>query len=84
MGPGLELPAIEFLNEKTVFNFKVPYTCIALKGQCTRYFVSGFFHESSSSKTLKITLGSFRIFSKIRGDIRKSRCITGVVDTGGK
>jgi hypothetical protein len=29
-------------------------------------------------------IGSFRIFSKIRGDIRKSRCITGVNDTGGK
>ncbi len=36
-----------------------------------------------------ITLGSFRIFSKIGGDIRKSWCTTGVVatgvnDTGGK
>jgi hypothetical protein len=42
-----------------------------------------------------MTLGSVRIFSKIRGDIRKSRCTTGtggkfatsttgVVDTGGK
>ena len=28
-----------------------------------------------------MTLGSFRIFSKIRGDIRKSRCTTGVVAT---
>jgi hypothetical protein len=28
--------------------------------------------------------GSFRIFSKIRRDIRKSRCTTGVNDTGGK
>ena len=31
-----------------------------------------------------MTLGSFRIFSKIRGDIRKSSCTTGVNDTGGK
>ncbi len=33
---------------------------------------------------LKIALGSFRFFSKIHGDIRKSRCTTGVNDTGGK
>ncbi len=30
------------------------------------------------------SLGSCRIFSKIRADIRSSRCTTGVVDTGGK
>ncbi len=46
--------------------------------------MSGFFHESPSPKPLIITLGSFQIFSKIRGDIRKSRCTTGVNDTGGK
>ncbi len=54
---------------------------------------------SPSPKTLKITLGSFRIFPKIRGEIHKSRCPirsnntgskfchwynTGVVDIGGK
>ncbi len=33
---------------------------------------------------MSIPLGPFRIFSKIRGDIRKSRCTTGVNDTGGK
>ncbi len=43
-----------------------------------------FFNESPSPKPLIVTLGSFRIFSKIRGDIRKSRCTTGVNDTGGK
>jgi hypothetical protein len=42
------------------------------------------FHESSSPKPLKITLGSFQIFPKIRGDIRKSRSTTSVNDTGGK
>jgi hypothetical protein len=31
---------------------------------------------------LSIALGPFRIFSKIRGDIRKSRCTTGINDTG--
>ena len=55
-----------------------------LKGQCHEIFASGFFHESPSLKPLKITLGSFQFYSKIRGDIRKSRCTTGVNDTGGK
>jgi hypothetical protein len=41
VGPGLELPAIEFLNEKTAF--KVPYTCIALKGECRRFLLQVFF-----------------------------------------
>ncbi len=44
----------------------------------TRFFAVGFFHKSSSPKPLKITLWTFRSFSKIRGDIRKSRCTTGV------
>jgi hypothetical protein len=34
-----------------------------------KFFASDSFHESSSPKPLKITLGSFQIFSKIRGDI---------------
>jgi hypothetical protein len=49
-----------------------------------RFFASGFFLESVSPKPLIITLGLFRIFSKIRGDIRSSRFATGVNDTGGK
>ncbi len=56
-----------------------------LKGTVSRDFLlQVFFHESPSPKPLKIKVGSFRIFSKIRGDIRKSRCTTGVSDTGGK
>ncbi len=55
-----------------------------LKGQCHEIFCFRFFHESPSPKPLIITLGSFQIFSKIRGDIRKSRCTTSVNDTGGK
>jgi hypothetical protein len=39
---------------------------------------------SVSPKLLSIPLGLFRIFSKIRGDIRSSSCTTGVVHTGGK
>jgi hypothetical protein len=50
----------------------------------TRYFASGFFHESSSPKPLKMTLGSFKFFVKILGDILKSRCTTGINDTGSK
>jgi hypothetical protein len=48
------------------------------------FLLQVFFHESPSPKLLIITLGSSRIFSKIRGDIRKSNCTTGVNDTGGK
>ncbi len=33
---------------------------------------------------MSIQVRPFRIFSKIRGDIRGSRCTTGVNDTGGK
>ncbi len=39
------------------------------KGQCHEIFCFRFFHKSSSPKPLKKTLGSFQIFSKIRGDI---------------
>jgi hypothetical protein len=47
---------------------------LQLKVQCHEIFAAEFFHESSDSRPLKITLRSFRICSKIRGDIRKSRC----------
>ncbi len=40
--------------------------------------------ESSSPNPLKIKFWSFHIFWKIRGDIRKSRCTTGINDSGGK
>jgi hypothetical protein len=49
-----------------------------------RFFASGFFDESVSPQPQSSPLGPFRIFSKIRGDIRKSRCTTGINDTGGK
>ncbi len=50
----------------------------------TRFFASGFFHPKVSPQPQSIPFGPFRIFSKIRGDIRRSRLTTGVVDTGGK
>jgi hypothetical protein len=55
-----------------------------IKGTVPRDFrLQVFLHESVSLKPLSISLGPFRIFSKIRGDIRSSRCTTGVVGTGG-
>ncbi len=42
-----------------------------LKRQYHEMFCFRFFRESSSPKPTKIALGSFRILSKIRGDIRK-------------
>ncbi len=67
------------------------YQCIskccffALKGQCHKIFASGFFHESSFSKPLKIRLGSFQTFQKILlGYFCKSRYTTGINDTDGK
>ena len=41
---------------------------------------NAFAHTSRSPETF---LGPFRIFSKIRGDIRSSRLTTGINDTGG-
>jgi hypothetical protein len=57
---------------------------IPLKGQSHEIFCFRIFHESPSSKPLKITLGSFLIFSKICGDIGKSRYTTSVNNTSGK
>jgi hypothetical protein len=37
---------------------------VLLKGQCHEIFASGFFHELSPPKPLKITLGSLRLFRK--------------------
>jgi hypothetical protein len=68
-----------------------------LKGQCHEIFSFRFFHESSSSKPLKITLGTFQIFWRKFVHIFASQgappvstianlaaSTTGVVDTGGK
>ncbi len=54
-----------------------------LKGQCHEIFCFWFFHESVSLQPQRIPLGSFQIFPKIHGDIRKSRCTTGINITGG-
>jgi hypothetical protein len=49
-----------------------------------RFFASGFLHESVSPKPQSIPLRPFQIFSKIRGDIRKSRFATGINNSSGK
>jgi hypothetical protein len=75
---------IPALHAHTVRISPISQNCNALRDSVMRFFASGFFHESPSPKPLIITLGSFQIFLKIRGDIRKSRCTTGVNDTDGK
>jgi len=62
-----------------------PHLKAGFKGTVSRDFLLlVFFRESSSPKPPIIALGSFRIISKIRGDIRQSRCTTGIYDTGDK
>ncbi len=53
----------------------------AVKGTVSRDYLLLFFFLN---QPLIIILGLFRIFSKIRGDIRSLRFATGVNDTGGK
>jgi hypothetical protein len=53
-----------------------------LKGTVSRDFCFWFFfHESVSPQPQSIPLRPFKIFSKIPGDIRESRCTTGINDT---
>jgi hypothetical protein len=59
-------------------NVSFSHFTLLLKGQCTRFFASGFFLKSVSPKPLIIPLGPFRIFTKIRGDIRSLSFATGV------
>jgi hypothetical protein len=55
-----------------------------LTGQCNEIFRFWFFRESSSPKPVVKAFGSFQIFSKVHGDICKSRCTTGINDTSSK
>ncbi len=66
------------------FKFLSLHIYLPLKGQCHEIFCFWFFHESVSPQPQSIPLGPLQIFSKIPGDIRKSRCTTGIIDTGGK
>jgi hypothetical protein len=54
-----------------------------LKGQSHEIFCFWFFSWVSFPQPQSIPLGLFRIFSKIRRYIRKSRCTTSINDTSG-
>jgi hypothetical protein len=47
-----------------------------------RVFASDFFHRSVFPQPQSIPIRPFRNFSKIGGDSPKSRCTTGINDTG--
>jgi hypothetical protein len=56
-----------------------------IKGTVPRDFrLLVFFMNQFPPSTWVYPYGHFKFFQKIRGDIRGSRCTTGVVDTGGK
>ena len=55
-----------------------------LRGTLSRDFCFWFFYESVSPQPQSIPLEPFLIFLKIRRDTHKSRCTTGINDTGGK
>ncbi len=73
----------EQISKKRWASTLIGCRCAFSRDSVTRFFAS-VFCESSSPKPLIIALGSFQIFSKIRGDICKSRCTTGINDIGGK
>jgi hypothetical protein len=71
----------------TIKTYRTSFKDVSLKGQCHEIFCFRFFHESSSPKPLKTTLGnlgSFRFFLQNRRDIRKSRFTTGINNNGGE
>jgi hypothetical protein len=56
-----------------------------IKGSLTRDFrLQVFFRKSVSPWPLSMPLGSFRFFSKIRGDNRDWMLFSRVIDTGDK
>jgi hypothetical protein len=59
---------------------KCPKSFRPLKGQCHEIFASGFFHESSSPKSLKKALRSFQFFQKFV-EIFTSQCAPPVSTT---
>jgi hypothetical protein len=59
-------------NESLLFLYRLP-----VKGTVSRDFLRlVFFMNQFPPQPQSMPLGPFRIFSKIRGDIRKSRCTT--------
>jgi hypothetical protein len=55
---------------------------ILFKGTVSRDFLLLVFFMNQFPPIPSIPLGQIRIFSKIHGDIRKSRCTTRINDTG--
>jgi hypothetical protein len=53
---------------------------MGVKGTVSRDFLLLVFFINQFPPPQSIPLGPFRIFSKIRGDIRNSRLTTGVID----
>ncbi len=79
--------------KNTFFGWKFIPSCGAEKGDAWysslkevwhEIFDFRFLHKSVSPGPLSIQLGSFRIFSKIRGDNREWMFVSGVNDTGEK
>ncbi len=55
-----------------------------LKGKVSRDFLLLVFLRISFPPALEYSIRTVTYFLKIRGDIHKSRCTTGINDTGGK
>jgi hypothetical protein len=76
---------ITLMSNGLIFFFIFFTVLSGLKGQCHEIFDFWFFTWISFPQAPEyIPSRPFRIFSKIRGDIRGSRCTIGVADTGGK
>ncbi len=92
MGAGSNLAALGLLFSglagqglrHKVFDFRFSYESVSPKPLSIplgRELTTGA-NSNNSNKSVFFIYPQF--FSKIRGDIRSSRCTTGVVDTGGK
>jgi hypothetical protein len=77
-------PYTESRLTRSVANERVGFPVVEQRDSATRFFAPGFFHESVSPQPQSIPFRPFQIFSKIHGDIRESRCTTGINNTGGK
>ncbi len=85
-------PACMLFKTDKYFHFKFHLPSVSLfnatlKGQCLEIFCLWFFSWISfppAPQPPSILLGPFRIFSKVRRDIRRSWYTTGINDTNGK
>ncbi len=79
-GASHRLPSHDrFVTTFHLINYHTQRDCV------TRFYASIFFHKSSFPQAPENNMRVIsNFFSKIRGDIHKSRCTIGVNDTGGK